>query len=150
MQLPDTNKVMTIGYALALLLVLFFVYKIMKAFGLIKSQAKIKEKAAEDEAIIELRAVPQFDISGLDTSKNWKDYSLAAQTYAEILRKAIRGLGTDEEAIYSTFSRLASKEDITTIALVYYKRYDRDLLIDLLNDLTDKEKAKLMNIINNI
>ena len=149
-QLPDTTKLMTIGYLAAILLVLFFVYKILKGFGIVKSAAKEKEKAKVQEAVTDLRAVKQFNALYLENKRDYKSLSTAAQLYAETLRKAFRGLGTDEEAIYSTFSRLPNKDSISEVALVYRNKYNRDLLTDLLNDLTDKEKAKLMDIINRL
>jgi len=63
---------------------------------------------------------------------------------------SIKRAGTDEEAVFSTFARLDSKDNISEIALVYRNRYKRDLLTDLLNDLTKKEKAQLMQIINKL
>jgi hypothetical protein len=150
MEVPDTGKIMSIGYIAALLLILFFVYKILKGVGIIKSAEKKKEKAETEKAITDLRGVPQFAVTYLDNKRDYRSLDALAQTYAEELRKALRGLGTDEEAVYSIFSRLQRKENITEIATVYKNRYNRDLLADLLNDLTDKEKAKLMNIINSI
>lgn len=150
MNIPDTGKIMSIGYIAALLLILFFVYKILKGVGIIKSAAKTKAKAATEAAITDLRGVEQFNVSYLDNKRDYKSLDALAQTYAEELRKAIRGLGTNEEAIFSIFSRLQRKENITEIATVYKNKYGRDLLTDLLNDLTDKEKAKLMTIINKL
>lgn len=152
MNLPDSNKLMSAAYIVALLLILFFVYKILAGFGIVKTVKKKKEKAVEEAAINDLRGVEQFtpDVNILAERQGYKLTSASAQISAETLRKAIRGLGTDEEAIFSIFSRLQSKRDITEIATAYRSRYDKDLLTDLLNDLTDKEKAKLMLIINNL
>ena len=152
MEIPDSNKIMSAAYIAGLLLVLFFVYKILAGFGIIKTAKKTKAKAAEDKAITDLRGVEQFtpDVNILAENQGYKLTSASAQIYAETLRKALRGLGTDEEAIFSIFSRLGSKRDITEIATAYRSKYDRDLLTDILNDLTDKEKAKLMLIINNL
>lgn len=150
MNLPDSNKIMSAAYIAGLLLVLFFVYKILAGFGIIKTAKKTKAKAEEDKAINDLRGVDQFTPEILPDGQGYKNLSAPAQIYAETLRKAIRGLGTDEEAVFSIFSRLGSKRDITEIATAYRSKYDKDLLTDLLNDLTDKEKAKLMLIINNL
>lgn len=150
MQLPDSNKLMSAAYIVALLLILFFVYKILAGFGIVKTAKKKKEKAVEEAAINDLRGVQYFTPDLLANNQGYKGLSGQAQVYAETLRKAIRGLGTDEEAIYSIFSRLENKSQITEIATVYRSRYGKDLLTDLLNDLTDKEKAKLMIIINKL
>lgn len=150
MNLPDSNKLMSAAYIVALLLILFFVYKILAGFGIVKTAKKKREQAAEEKAITDLRGVKQFTPEILPDGQGYKGLSAEAQIYAETLRKAIRGLGTDEEAIYSIFSRLQSKRDLTEISTAYTARYNRDLLSDLLNDLTDKEKAKLMSIINKL
>ena len=150
MEVPNTNKIMSLAYILALLVVLFFVYKIFKGFGIIKSKDKTKAKAEQKALVTDLRGVEQFDVTYLDKRKEYKTLSSSAISYADILRKALRGLGTDEEAVFSIFSRLDSKDNISEIALVYKNKYERDLLNDLLNDLTDKEKAQLMKIINQL
>lgn len=150
MELPNTNKIMTAAYIAAILIVLFFVYKIMKGLGIIKSKAKDKAKAEKAQAITDLRGVEQFDVLYLEKSKNYKSMSSLAIEYADQLRKALKGLGTDEETIFSIFSRLNNKLQISEVALVYKNKYKSDLLNDLLNDLTDKEKVTLMKIINDL
>jgi hypothetical protein len=150
MEVPNTNKIMSLAYILALLIVLFFVYKIFKGFGIIKSKDKTKAKEQQKALVTDLRGVEQFDVTYLGKKKDYKTLSSTAISYADILKKAIRGLGTDEEAIFSVFSRLNNKDNISEIALVYKNKYERDLLNDLLNDLTDKEKAQLMTIINQL
>ena len=150
MNLPDNSKIMSAAYIAGLLLILFLVYKILSGIGIIKSSKKKKEQAAKEAAINDLRGVQYFTPELLVNNQGYKGLSGQAQVYAETLRKAIRGLGTDEEAIYSIFSRLENKSQITEIATVYRSKYGKDLLTDLLNDLTDKEKAKLMSIINNL
>ena len=47
MQLPDSNKIMSAAYIAGLLLVLFFVYKILAGFGIIKTAKKKKEQNGE-------------------------------------------------------------------------------------------------------
>ena len=71
----------------------------------------------------------------------------AADLYAEELRKAVRGLGTNEERIYSTFSKLKCRMNISEVAARYYLKFKRDLRTDILGDLTDKEKTILWNLI---
>ena len=150
MNLPDTNKYIPIFYIVGLLVILLIIYRVLRSIGIIKSKAKTREKEMQTALITDLRGVQQFDVLYLENRKDYKTLSAKAQTYAEDLRKALRGFGTDEEAVFSTFARLDSKDNISEIALVYRNKYERDLLTDLLNDLTKKEKAQLMTIINKL
>lgn len=75
MNLPDTNKVMTAGYIIAMLLILFFVYKILLGLGIVKSAAKTKAKAAVQTAINDLRGVEQFNVEYLNNKRDYKSLS---------------------------------------------------------------------------
>jgi len=61
---------------------------------------------------------------------------------ARTLREAMKGLGTDEEAIYSAFSG-RTQEQVDAIARVYQKIYGANLLADLRDELTDSEMEHL-------
>ena len=150
MELPNTNKYIPLFYIVGILVIVLIIYRVLKSIGLIKSQAKIKAKAQRKELISDLRGVEQFDVLYLDKRKGYKSLSDRAQQYAVALRNAMKGFGTDEESIMSIFSRLNNRDNISEVALVYKNKYERDLLIDLLNELTDKEKAELMTIINKL
>lgn len=150
MELPNTNKIFPVVYIIGILLILLIVYRVLKSLGIVKSKAKTKAKEERKELINDLRGVEQFDVMYLDKKKGYKSLSAKAQDYAIALRNAMKGFGTDEENIFSLFSRLDSKDNISEIALVYKNKYKRDLLTDLLNELTDKEKAELMIIINKL
>ena len=55
---------------------------------------------------------------------------------ARTLHEAMKGWGTDEEAIYSAFSG-RTQEQVDAIARVYQEMYRADLLVDLREELTD-------------
>lgn len=61
---------------------------------------------------------------------------------ARRLREAMRGWGTDEEAIYSAFSG-RTQEQVDAIARVYQEMYHRSLIGDLQDELTDSEMRHL-------
>lgn len=150
MELPNTQKYIPIIYMAGILIILLIVYRVLKSIGIIKSQSKVKAKEQRKELIQDLRGVEQFDVMYLDKKKSYKSLSTKAQEYAVALRNAMKGFGTDEESIMSIFSRLDNRDNISEVALVYKNKYERDLLTDLLNELTDKEKAELMTIINKL
>jgi hypothetical protein len=58
------------------------------------------------------------------------------------LRKAMEGWGTDEEAIYSAFSG-RTQEQVDAIATAYRQHYNRSLISDLHDELTDEEMRHL-------
>ena len=61
---------------------------------------------------------------------------------ARRLREAMAGWGTDEEAIYSSFSG-RTQEQVDAIAGVYQEMYGRLLIADLRDELTDSEMRHL-------
>jgi hypothetical protein len=137
----DKQKLIII--VVILIVVLLFIDQILKAIGLKKSGAD----RAEENAISDLRTLPQFDPL-YSKGKAFKPIGLnQSNVYAEQLRKSIRGIGTDEEIIYSTFGKLNNKMNISEVAESFYLKYKTDLRAALLSDLKDSEKVKLMQII---
>lgn len=61
---------------------------------------------------------------------------------AQRLREAMAGLGTDEEAIYSSLSG-RTQEEADAIARVYQQMYGRSLISDLRDELSDSEMGHL-------
>ncbi len=61
---------------------------------------------------------------------------------ARRLREAMAGWGTDEEAIYSSFSG-RTQEQVDAIARVYQEMFQRSLIDDLRDELTDAEMQHL-------
>jgi hypothetical protein len=61
---------------------------------------------------------------------------------ARRLREAMAGWGTDEEAIYSAFSG-RTQEQVDAISRVYQEMFQRSLIADLRDELTDSEMRHL-------
>jgi len=140
-----SGKIKTVLYIVGGLIVLLIIVRILRTG---KRKAKEVTKEEKVQAVQDLRTMEYFN----------PDYKVgkifnpigdnAADLYAEQLRKAVRGLGTNEERIYSTFSKLKCKANISEVAARYYLKFRRDLRTDILNDLNDKEKVLLLGIIN--
>lgn len=152
MKIPDTNKIFGIVYLIAGLLVLFIIYKILTGIGIIKTAAKKKEKAAVTQAESDLRAMDYFNPMFLKDKLDIYTNKLGnqAKDFAVQLRKAVKGLGTNEENIYSVFGQMRCKWNIAEVSMYYKYAYNRDLLADLMNDLTDKEQFTLYEMINKL
>lgn len=150
MKTPDTGKIISIVYLAGFLIALFVVYKILASVGIIKT-AKSKRKKQEQEAAVEMLRTDEYFSPTFFKNQKYKSIgSNAANLYAQQLRKAIRGIGTDEEMIFSIFGRLFNKVNISEVAASYYVQYGNDLQADLLNDLNEKEITALMNIVNDL
>ncbi|MGH7391045.1 MAG: eCIS core domain-containing protein [Candidatus Rokuibacteriota bacterium] len=61
---------------------------------------------------------------------------------ARRLREAMAGLGTDEEAIYASLSG-RTQAQVDAIARTYRQMYERDLLADVRDELTESEMKRL-------
>ena len=150
MEAPDTGKIINIAYLAGFLLALFVVYKILSAVGLIKSPKKKKQEAEQKAAVNAVRTSEYFNPK-LYKEKVFKQLGAnTANFYAQQLHKAVRGAGTDEELIFSTFSKFFNKCNISEVAASYFLQYGRDLRADLLSDLNDKEVVQLTELINQL
>jgi len=148
----ETGQWLTLLYVAAFFIALFVVYKILAGVGLIKTAAKKKEEAAEANASESLRTADYFNpllLKGKTAGYTPLGEAMAT-SYAEQLRKAVRGMGTDEEAIYSVFGQLHNRLNISEVALYYKNKYNRDLGTDLLNDLGDAERLELIKLIDKL
>jgi len=157
MKVPDSGKIINVFMLLGIIIVMFIVYKLMAAVGLIKTGAKKREIKEEEAAVNMLRTDDYFSPDYYKSRKFKSLGSNTAETYAKDLRNAMAGLGTDEEAIYVTFGKLYNKCNVSEVAEKYRDQYhfpfyimSNNLQKDLLNELTDKETTKLMNIINGL
>ena len=148
----DSGEMITIAYFIAIVIVLFVVYKFMAKIGLVKSRSKKLQEKAIATAESELRTLEYLDPMILENrpAAYVPLKSVAAGNFAAELRNAIRGLGTNEELIYSVFGRLKNKYNIAEVALSYRVNYNRDLKTDLLDELTDKEQVTLFELINKL
>jgi len=150
MKLPDTNKIVSFAMLAGLLIVIFVIYKIMAAVGIIKTGARKRSDKEKVAAVEMLRTDEYFSPAYYKNKKFLSIGSNAANLYAQQIRKAIRGIGTDEELIYATFGKLRNKCNVSEVAERYFVQYGNDLQTDLLNDLKEKEIVNLMNIINGL
>jgi uncharacterized protein YpmB len=144
------GQMLTIAYFIGILIILFIVYKILGATGLIKTAAKKKEEKEEETAVEEIRT---NDIFNPEYYFNKKFQSLGNQyitMYSNELRKAIQGLGTDEEAIFVVFGNLKNKCNVSELAAGYKYKFQRDLKTDLLNELSAEDIAQIMKIVNKL
>jgi len=145
-----SGQMITLAYFIGILIVLYIVYKLLGKVGIIKTAAKRKEEKAEVIAETELRTSEYFDPMFLKDRDGYSPLKSLAAKYATDLRDALRGMGTNEEKIFTTFGKLTSKWNISEVALNYQVKYERDLLTDLLNDLTEAEQLTLFNIIDKL
>ena len=140
-----SGKIKTVLYIVGGLIVLLIIVRILRTG---KRKAKEIKKEDKIQAVQDLRTMEYFN-PDFKVGKIFNPIGdNAADLYAEQLRKAVRGLGTNEERIYSTFSKLKCKANISEVAARYYLKFRRDLRTDILNDLNDKEKVILLGIIN--
>jgi len=151
-KVPDlkSGQMITIAYFIGILVILFIVYKILAATGLIKTNAKKKEEAAENAAVDTIRT---DDIFNPEYYFDKKFQSLGNQyitLYSNELYKAMTGLGTDEEAIFVVFGNLKNKCNVSELAAGYKYKFNRNLKTDLLNELNEKDAATLIKIINKL
>ena len=156
MKLPDTNKIIGIAYLVGIVIVLFVVYKILAATGLIKTAAVKKKLALKEQATENLRTSEVFNPEYYKTQKFKSLGENFAKQLAIDIHHAVNpsiftlGLGTDEELIYVTFGKMYNKCNISEVADQYKRKYNSDLQSDLLNELTDKEAVPLFKIINEL
>jgi len=150
MKVPDTGKIITFAYLIGFVIVLLVLYKILSAVGIIKTSKRKRADKEKDAAVEMLRTDEYFDPDYYKVRKFKSLGSNAANLYAQHIRKAIRGIGTDEEMLYATFGKFYNKCNVSEVSESYFKQYKNDLQADLLNDLTDKEVVNLMEIINGL
>jgi hypothetical protein len=158
MKIPDSNKIISLFYLLALLVVVFVVYKLLAGVGLIKTSASKKADIAKAAAVTDLTTDKYFDPEYFRTVTGYKGLTVAEATdRAKKLRNAMAVLGTDEETIFVIFANLPSKVAISEVANRYKAQYgfpwyikSDNLQADLLDELTAAEVQKLMTLINKL
>jgi hypothetical protein len=157
MKAPElkSGQMITIAYLIGIVLVLFIVYKILGAVGLITTAAKKREKKNENAAISDIRAEEYFDPMFLKTAdkKGYTAMGSAGEQYAKDIHDSIYGFmkaGTDAEKIFVTFSRLKCKYNVSEVSLNYLVKYNRNMQADLLNNLNNAHIVELNNIIDKL
>lgn len=152
MKLPDSNKLISIAIFIGIVVALFIVYKILGATGLVKTSAKKKEIAEENAAIDTVRTADIFDPTYYFKFEG-KFKSLGNNKITQMsneLFKALVGPGTDEERIYIVFGNIYNKLNVSELAAGYKYKFNRDLRLDLLGDLSKRDMATLMALINKL
>lgn len=159
----------TFAYLIAGVIIIFVVYQTMKRFGLIKTfaqrkTARLVEKASREEKLktgvekAEKKNIESiFSESDYFNPTLWKDQPASylmktdvARAKATSIRKGIRYPGTIETLVFKAFRNLTSKYMVSQIAFHYAANYKRDLLTDLVSDLTKEELVSLYDIIKKL
>jgi len=138
------KKIQSLLYLVGGVIAIFIILRVLRTG---RRRTKQVSKADAEKAIQNLRTLEQFNPDFQLNKSFARITDNGADLYAEELRKAVRGFGTNEERIYSTFSKLKNKANISEIATRYYLKFRRDLRTDILRDLNNKEKVILYNII---
>jgi HSP90 family molecular chaperone len=154
----NTNQMVTIGYFIGILIVLYIVYKILNAVGLLKTPADKRDDALKAAAVTSLRLDSYFDPDYYTTVSVYNGMTVDDATKAaKDLRDAMAGIGTDEEKIYTIFGDLPSKTALSEVSNRYKAQYgfpfyimSDDLKTDLLNELNATEVTTLMSIIDGL
>lgn len=141
------DKYINIIYLLILFGGIFF---ILRRLGIIKPKKLQSIKEKEKQKIEIIQAIGTIDYFKPNYYLKAKPNELLdvskARNYAQELYKAMKGLGTDESRIYSIFSNLTHKAQVSQIAFHYQALYKKDLLTELSKELTKSELLKLYNI----
>jgi hypothetical protein len=159
MKVPElkTGQMITLAFIIGIVVVLYIVYKILGAVGLVKTPAKKRAEAETKAAISMIRTDEYFDPMYVKTHNLIGQYkSIGANAgvkYSQDIHDSIYGflkIGTNAEEIFSTFGKLYNKVNVSEVALNYLVQYNRDMRADLLNNLSDQHITDLMNIINGL
>jgi len=156
MKVPElkTGQMVTIAYILAIIIVLYIVYKVLNAVGLLQTGADKRKRAEEKVAINMLSSDEYFDPEFYKTEKPFKQIgSTLASDYAGTIHYAIYGgmlgrFNTDYNLIFTTMNKLYNKCNISELAEAFLQKYNLFLQNSLLNNLNGEHIADLMNIIN--
>lgn len=137
------QRVRTIAIIVIAVLVLALVtYGVLKLTGVL-------DKMNEDREEKEFEAAVDKEISsgGVVTLSD-----ITARMYAEKLYVAMKGLGTDEEAIYEVFRNMLSRADVYFLIRSFGIKDGQSLPAWIASELNAKERSKLNEILkgNNV
>ena len=145
---------MTIAYIIGILIVLYIVYKVLAAVGLVKTAAAKKKEAAEAAATTEITVGNFWQPDYWKTQTGFSKLGVEnAKEFATDIHDSIYGflkIGTNAAKIMTTFGRCYNKINVSEISDAYNQKYERDMQADLLNNLTDEHIAQLVSIVNNL
>jgi hypothetical protein len=145
MKIPNSGKIISIAMIIGIMVCLYIVYKILNAFGLLKTASEKAADAAKAAAVSALRVDQYFNPDYFQTvNTDYNGLSVDDATkYAKDIRSAMVGIGVDEEKIYTIFGALPSKVAISEIADRYREQYGFPWYI-----LSDDMKADILNYFN--
>jgi hypothetical protein len=76
--------------------------------------------------------------------KSKSQITLRSNKFADTIRDAVSGLGTNEDAIYKTFNSLSSFDEFCSLVLSYRKSYNTELYNDLYSDIDSESEWVLI------
>ena len=137
-------------YGVALLVILWIVYLLMKRIGLIKSQTVKKAEKETIENVKDLIASEYFNPNLYKQSNYGYAHLPSNETvngWAKQIHDSFGWFNDDEEEIYSVFRAMNNKLTISQVSDAYTQLYSSDLLGDLKQYLNERELSFLWNII---
>lgn len=141
-----TDKNALIFWAGLALIILFFLNRILQAFGLKESKA---DKLKEIE-IDKLASADYFNPSYFQGRAFRPLGDNMAQSIARQVRKAVKGWGTNEAELYAAFNQMFNKTNISEVAHKYGLEYNSVMVADIMNDLNKDEQFKLKTFIDKL
>lgn len=130
---------------------IFAVYKAFKKIG--TNVKDIFGDYSDEKELIESINKEQQKLSRQGMSLSYPTFQY--KSYAEILKNAMGGIGTDEEAIYNVMSKMKNNLDVSELIKqygthIYAVSPIRFLYLDLSGWLTEELSTKELNKVNNI
>ena len=144
------DKTSLIIIAIAIILVLVFMNKILSVLGIRKSKTKLEKQEAEKI----LQVAEYFNPSYYKTKPHKPLGPSTAKAYAEQLHDSWkffrRTWGANEDKILGVFAKLDNKTQISEVAEQYYLMRKDDLRARVMRELNAKEQVQLLNIIKSM
>ena len=134
--IEDPRRVIAIVVIIVVvaLLLYFFWGKIKGLFNSLTGKVQANAELSEHQA----QTGEQLTLSSAEYSR-----------LAEKLYKAVKGLGTDENSVYTVFNALGNKADLLKLIAVFGTKDDMTLAEWLYDDLNARELAKVNTILAN-
>jgi putative cell wall-binding protein len=130
-------------------LIYFFLHKAKQQSSFNELLLVLEENKAETAG--NLGYLNAFQAGFEKTSSNGKRVILlttaAVESDVDTLYTAMKGWGTDEDAIYNTYSGIQSQRKMAQLATRYAAKYGENLLDRINSELNNNERTKLFNIV---